>query len=152
MRYQKDPRQIGTFLHEGYSATTTLRKATVPSTLAQMRYTGQPMHEYVSKWKSCAGQLASMDSPVKEGLIVTMITECFSRRSKSPYGMALRAWLTKENTTWHEVSVRLLQEYRLQYAKKLELSVGGKCVCSVFFGEIKREEEEKGQWKCLLVL
>lgn len=76
-------------LYERYSAKTTFSSATVLTTLIQMKYTGQLMHEYVTKWESCAAQLVPLDTPVAEEVLMTMNTEFFADRSKSLYGMDL---------------------------------------------------------------
>lgn len=49
MRFQEDPSQMWKFLNDRYSATTTVSKATMHTTLAQMKYTGQLMHIYIAK-------------------------------------------------------------------------------------------------------
>lgn len=42
--YQEDLRQMRKFLHGRYSTKTMVSKATVHTTLAQKKYTGNPMH------------------------------------------------------------------------------------------------------------
>lgn len=51
MSHQEHPGKIWSFLHERYSPKTTFNKAALHSTLARLRYIGQPMHEYVTKWE-----------------------------------------------------------------------------------------------------
>lgn len=49
MQYQKYPRKMWRFLQERNCATTTFSKANGHSTLMQLKYTGQLMHEYATK-------------------------------------------------------------------------------------------------------
>lgn len=83
-RYQEDSPQMWSFLHERYISATTC-KATVHAMLAQKKYTGQPMHEYVAKLESCSAHPASLNAGIDEGVLVTMITESFGDCLKSPY-------------------------------------------------------------------
>lgn len=84
-------RQDCNSLQEWYSARTTFIKATADSKLAQLKYTGQPMHEYMKEWELCSAQLASMDVLIDEGLLMATFIQSFGDRTRSSYGAVLAA-------------------------------------------------------------
>lgn len=49
MGYEEDPQQTWRFFHQRYRLATTFSKAAVPTTLPEMKYTEQSMHEYFAK-------------------------------------------------------------------------------------------------------
>lgn len=85
------------FLHERGNGTSTFSKGSVHTTLAPMKYTGQPMHEYVVKWKMRTVQLASMDALTDNGILEFMVTESLTDSSEMRYKAILFLVLTKED-------------------------------------------------------
>lgn len=78
--------------------------------LAHMRYTGQPMHGYVAKLVLYAVQLALINAPIDEELVLSMFAESFGDRSKLLNGMDLSRLRTREDLPWNALKSRLLQE------------------------------------------
>lgn len=111
-------------LQERYSAMTTFSKATVHSALAWLKYTGQPMNEYVAHWELCSVQLALMDVPVNKRFLMKRFVELVSSRKRPSYVAVLSALLAKEALSRKQQSTRVLQEYgslaSLKYADDSE--------------------------------
>lgn len=82
--YHGDPRKVWSSLHERYSARTTFNKASVHSTMAWLRYTGQYIQKFVANWELCYTQLASINSLIYTGLSMTMFNESIWWSSKVP--------------------------------------------------------------------
>jgi len=112
MRYQEEPRTMWTLLQARYASDTTFSKASIHTELARMKYQGQTMDVYISKWEQLSAQLDVMKSSLDEGLLITMFFESFGNRRTSDYGSAISAMLTKDSLHWPQVTARMMQEYK----------------------------------------
>lgn len=59
-------------------------------------------------------QLASIDTPIDKGLLITIFVESFGDWSNSAFGTALFALLTRVDHTWQLVTLWLLQKFDFQ--------------------------------------
>lgn len=73
---RKTPEDVA-FLHGRWSAITTWNKSAVHSTLILWKYSGQPVHKYVAKWDMCCVQLAFMEDPIDERLLMMILVHLF---------------------------------------------------------------------------
>ena len=112
MQYQDDPQKMWNVLHERYAAVSSFSKASIHTSLARLKYGGENMDSYLSKWERYNAQLAAMGSPLDESLLISMFFESFGSRSESRFGGAISAMLTRENVSWQQVCARMLEEHK----------------------------------------
>ncbi len=95
---------MGCSLFERYASDTTFNKATVQTSLARLKYSGQKMDEYVAEFEGLSAKLEAMGASMDEGMLITMFFESFGYRKDSPYGPAIAALLTKDDLAWEIAS------------------------------------------------
>lgn len=79
--HQDDPRGGWEFPHRRYNENTTFSKMSLDSTLARTQYPVHTMPDHVTRWKQMSAQLVSMDAPIDERPLVTVVVECFGNQS-----------------------------------------------------------------------
>lgn len=79
--------------------------------LARMKYKGEPIDEYLSRWELICAQLNGMNTTLDKDLLITMFFESFGNRGTSDYGPVISALLTKDSLSWADVSARMMHEH-----------------------------------------
>lgn len=111
MAHQGDQSKTSEFLHQLCSTISKFNQATIHSSSAQTRYTGQAMHKYVRKWELMSVHLVSVDAPIDKNLLITTLFDSFVDRGRSPLGSPISALSRRDDLTWKSVYVRWLQKY-----------------------------------------
>lgn len=106
MTLQDDPRKMWKKLHQRYSVDSTFSKERVHSSLVRTLYTGWTMQDYIVKWELMSVQLASMEAPINQWLLVTMFVKSFGSRYTCPIGTAVSAILTENVLNWGSLTAR----------------------------------------------
>lgn len=131
-------------LYQRYRSSSTFSKSTAHSSSARPRYNEHAMQEYVAKWELMSTQLASLDAPIDEGLLVTMFVEHFGDRSISPIRAALSALLNKYDLTWESATARLLQDHiSRQVSKPVNNSTKDFSLASYTQKSLKKKKDNK---------
>lgn len=77
------------------------------------------MKNYVTGWEQMSVQLASMDFPIDEAMVVKMYVESFGNQFNSPFETSLSVLLTRTDLTWQLVTWHLLLEFASQQNSRL---------------------------------
>ncbi len=83
MRDKKHPKKAWDALFERYASDTTFNKATVQTSLARLKYSGQKMDEYVAEFEGLSAKLESMGASMDEGIQDSIIFKVLAVRTAS---------------------------------------------------------------------
>lgn len=111
-------------LRQRHAVSNLMTKAQLQMKLNRLRYTDQPMSDFVDKLEEIFNRLQGMESPYPEEMQVAILLSVFGEKSKSSYGAIVAALQTTSGgLTWENVTARLLQEYEeKQWNKSREVT------------------------------